>query len=165
MTKGKEILRGVAASPGVAVVTVRVVNHDPAKIAAIKAGEVMVAERTEPEHEPYMAKAGAIVTDLGGKTSHAAVTAKRLGIPAVTATGDATTVLKDGQRVVVDGKAGMEPDPVHPGEMRPYGAVYEYIEEAPATTLSAVAAKMAEKFKEMGITPPPGFLEKYNREG
>lgn len=111
--KGKKILEGVAASPGIGAGIVRVVarlsntSNDSVAMDKIKPGEVIVTERTEPEHEPYVAKAEAIVTDLGGKFCPAAITAKRLGIPAVTGTGDATSVLKDGQTVVVDGTEGV----------------------------------------------------------
>ncbi|GAB3582537.1 phosphoenolpyruvate synthase [Calidifontibacter terrae] len=70
-------------------------------MAQFKAGEVLVADMTDPDWEPIMKKASAIVTNRGGRTCHAAIIARELGIPAVVGTGKATSVLEEGQEVTV----------------------------------------------------------------
>ncbi|WP_086980794.1 phosphoenolpyruvate synthase [Vibrio aphrogenes] len=67
----------------------------------VQAGDVLVADMTDPDWEPVMKKAAAIVTNRGGRTCHAAIIARELGIPAVVGCGDATRQLKDGQKVTV----------------------------------------------------------------
>ena len=64
-------------------------------------GEVLVADMTDPDWEPIMKRAAAIVTNRGGRTCHAAIIARELGIPAVVGTGTATGSLQDGQAVTV----------------------------------------------------------------
>ncbi|MGM7671629.1 phosphoenolpyruvate synthase [Microbacterium sp. A93] len=71
------------------------------EMASFKAGDVLVADMTDPDWEPIMKKASAIVTNRGGRTCHAAIIARELGIPAVVGTGDATSVLPDGLDVTV----------------------------------------------------------------
>ena len=152
--KGKEILRGRTGFPGRVVGTVRIVDKDVEKMAKLSKGEIMVALRTTPDHEIYMKKAAAIITDVGGVTSHPAIVAREFGIPAVVGTVEGTTVLKDGQKVVVEGLAGYEDakDP-ETGEIykRPYGAVYEYVPEPPS--LVSKMQKLAEQRGIKGIPP------------
>ena len=64
-------------------------------------GELLVADMTDPDWEPIMKRASAIVTNRGGRTCHAAIIARELGVPAVVGCGDATDVLKDGTLVTV----------------------------------------------------------------
>lgn len=71
------------------------------EMASFRAGDVLVADMTDPDWEPIMKKASAIVTNRGGRTCHAAIIARELGIPAVVGTGDATSVLSDGLDVTV----------------------------------------------------------------
>ncbi len=70
-------------------------------INQFQAGEVLVTNRTDPDWEPIMKKASAIVTNSGGRTCHAAIIARELGIPAIVGCGNATTVLKTGQEITV----------------------------------------------------------------
>ncbi len=77
-------------------------------------GDVLVTSMTDPDWEPIMKRASAIVTERGGRTCHAAIIARELGIPAVVGTGDATRLLRDGQSVTVD-CAGGETGRVHDG--------------------------------------------------
>lgn len=72
-----------------------------ADLASFHDGDVLVAEKTDPDWEPVMRKAAAVVTDRGGRTCHAAIVSRELGLPAVVGAGDATAVLKDGQEVTV----------------------------------------------------------------
>jgi pyruvate,water dikinase len=80
------------------------------QMASFQAGDVLVANMTDPDWEPIMKKAAAIVTDRGGRTCHAAIIARELGIPAVVGTGNASRVLADGSPVTVscaEGEAGL----------------------------------------------------------
>jgi len=79
---------------------VRVVAN-PAHMARVQPGDVLVADMTDPDWEPVMKRAAAIVTDRGGRTCHAAIVARELGIPAVVGSGEATRVLRDGEMVTV----------------------------------------------------------------
>ncbi len=85
-------------------------------LAAFRPGEVLVASETRPDWEPVMKTAGAIVTDHGGRTCHAAIVARELGVPAVVGTGNATTTLKTGESVTVS-CAGGEVGAVYPGTL------------------------------------------------
>lgn len=103
--RGEVILQGAPASPGVASGHVKIIKS-PKEINKIAKGEVMVAEQTSPDFVPAMKKAIAIITDKGGRTSHAAIVSRELGIPAVVGTEKATKILKDGLVVSVDGAKG-----------------------------------------------------------
>ena len=72
-----------------------------AQMDQFQPGDVLVADMTDPDWEPIMKLASAIVTNRGGRTCHAAIIARELGIPAVVGTGDATILLRDGQEVTV----------------------------------------------------------------
>ena len=75
-------------------------------IADFQPGEVLVTQRTDPDWEPIMKRAAAIVTDQGGRTCHAAIIAREMGIPAIVGSGNATTRIEPGQRVTVTCAAG-----------------------------------------------------------
>jgi pyruvate,water dikinase len=102
---GQLLVRGRGASPGVATGAVRVLSNARSS-GDLQQGDVLVAPMTSPDWVPAMRRAAAIVTDSGGTTSHAAIVSRELGIPCVVGAGDATTKLKDGMRVTVDGGAG-----------------------------------------------------------
>ncbi len=99
-----ESLSGVAAAPGSARGVVRVVTPGTAHL--VEPGEVMVAAVTDVGYTPLFGHAAAVVTDIGGLLSHAAVVAREFGIPAVCDTATATGRLVDGMEVEVDGSAG-----------------------------------------------------------
>jgi pyruvate,water dikinase len=99
------ILRGSPAAPGIGSGPVRIVL-DASKIDEVKKGDVLVAEMTTPDFVPAMKRAAGIVTDRGGRTCHAAIVSRELGIPCVVGTGDATQKLKSDQMVTVDGSKG-----------------------------------------------------------
>ena len=86
---------------------VRVI-HDPSEMEKVQPGDVLVADMTDPNWEPVMKRASAIVTNRGGRTCHAAIIARELGVPAVVGCGDATDVLKDGALVTVSCAEGDE---------------------------------------------------------
>ena len=99
-------LRGSAGSPGKATGPVRVIRS-LSEADRLEPGDVLVAEFTAPPWTPLFATVSAVVTDAGGILSHCAVVAREYGIPAVVGTGRATSTLRDGQRVEVDGDAGL----------------------------------------------------------
>src|SRR5579883_613597 len=82
--------------------------RDIQKIEQFQAGEVLVTERTDPDWEPIMKKASAIITNQGGRTCHAAIIARELGVPAIVGCGNATEVLKTGQDITVSCAEGDE---------------------------------------------------------
>jgi phosphohistidine swiveling domain-containing protein len=97
-------LTGVPAAAGRATGAVRVVTPDTAHL--LEPGEVMVTQVTDVGYTPLFGHAAALVTDIGGTMSHAAVVAREFGIPAVTDTAAGTVRLMDGMIVEVDGSAG-----------------------------------------------------------
>ncbi|HEU0026564.1 MAG TPA: PEP/pyruvate-binding domain-containing protein [Ktedonobacterales bacterium] len=102
---GAETLRGMPASPGQATGLARVLRG-PEDFGRFLPGEVLVTQATAPAWTPLFALAAAVVTDGGSLAAHASLVAREYGIPAVVGTGNATTRLRDGQRVLVDGDRG-----------------------------------------------------------
>ncbi|HEV7855904.1 MAG TPA: phosphoenolpyruvate synthase, partial [Herminiimonas sp.] len=98
---GRAIGQKIGAGP------VRVIL-DPADMERVQPGDVLVADMTDPNWEPVMKRASAIVTNRGGRTCHAAIIARELGVPAVVGCGDATEVLRDGAQVTVSCAEGDE---------------------------------------------------------
>jgi pyruvate, water dikinase len=94
LTEGRAIGQKIGTGP------VRIV-HSLADMDTVQAGDVLVTDMTDPNWEPVMKRAAAIVTNRGGRTCHAAIIARELGIPAVVGCGDATEVLKEGALVTV----------------------------------------------------------------
>ncbi|OGH06152.1 MAG: phosphoenolpyruvate synthase [Candidatus Levybacteria bacterium RBG_16_35_11] len=105
MANGKLLLQGDPASPGIATGPAKVI-HKASEINKVLPGDVLVAPQTNPDFVPAMKKAAAIVTDSGGRTSHAAIVSRELGIPAVVGTGRATKDIKNGMVITVDGLKG-----------------------------------------------------------
>src|SRR6476661_5468871 len=101
LTSGRAIGQKIGAGP------VRVI-HDPSEMERVQPGDVLVADMTDPNWEPVMKRASAIVTNRGGRTCHAAIIARELGVPAVVGCGDATETLKDGMLVTVSCAEGDE---------------------------------------------------------
>ncbi|OLP17626.1 phosphoenolpyruvate synthase [Leptolyngbya sp. 'hensonii'] len=98
--QGSVLVRGRAVGEMIGQGKARVIL-DVHKIDQFHAGEVLVTNRTDPDWEPIMKKASAIVTNQGGRTCHAAIIAREMGIPAIVGCGTATTTLKTGQEVTV----------------------------------------------------------------
>ncbi|KDB53977.1 phosphoenolpyruvate synthase [Sphaerotilus natans subsp. natans DSM 6575] len=126
LAEGRAIGQKIGTGP------VRLV-HSIAEMERVQPGDVLVTDMTDPNWEPVMKRAAAIVTNRGGRTCHAAIIARELGIPAVVGCGDATELLKDGQLVTVacsegdtgyiyDGLLEMEVSEVQRGEL-PYSPV------------------------------------------
>lgn len=105
--KGKVLVSGIPVGEKIGQGKVRVIM-DPKKIKDFQKGEVLVTRITDPDWEPIMKIASAIVTDSGGRTSHAAIVSRELGIPAVVGSKNATTTLKTGQEVTVSCSEGLQ---------------------------------------------------------
>lgn len=102
----KPIVVGAPASPTIASGRVKIIRS-PKELFKVQKGDVLVTEMTSPDYVPAMKRAIAIVTDRGGRTSHAAIVSRELGIACVVGTGNATKKLKDGMVVTVDGVRGV----------------------------------------------------------
>jgi len=105
MNGDRSTLRGAAASPGVAEGPSRVV-HNVDEITDVQQGEILVSTVTSPAWAPIFSKIEAAVTDIGGIMSHAAIVCREYGIPAVVGTGRATSEIRTGQWIRVDGSTG-----------------------------------------------------------
>ncbi|MPV68376.1 phosphoenolpyruvate synthase [Burkholderia sp. BE17] len=105
---GRKLLAGVSVGEAIAVGSVCVIDS-PRDIARFVDGSVLVTRTTDPDWVPVMRRAAAIITDHGGRTSHAAIVSRELGLPAIVGTGNATHLLHDQQEVTVscaEGEAG-----------------------------------------------------------
>ena len=98
--KSKVLLTGRSVGEMIGQGKARVILDVP-EINLFQAGEVLVTNRTDPDWEPIMKKASAIVTNSGGRTCHASIIAREMGIPAIVGCGNATTVLETGQEITV----------------------------------------------------------------
>jgi pyruvate,water dikinase len=105
-TTRKPILTGTAIGNKIGQGKVRIIS-DVAKIGEFKKGEVLVTKMTDPDWVPIMRIASAIVTDEGGKTCHASIIGRELGIPAIVGAKEATRILRNGQEVTVDCTSGL----------------------------------------------------------
>lgn len=104
---GNVLTSGRAIGQKIGAGRVRVI-HDPSEMERVQPGDVLVADMTDPNWEPVMKRAAAIVTNRGGRTCHAAIIARELGVPAVVGCGDATDILIDGTLVTVSCAEGDE---------------------------------------------------------
>lgn len=100
------LLQGAPASPAIGSGPV-VIIKSPKELFKVKKGDVLVTTMTNPDFVPAMRRAVAIVTDHGGRTSHAAIVSREMGIACVVGTGNATKKLKSGQLITVDGTKGL----------------------------------------------------------
>jgi pyruvate,water dikinase len=157
---GSVLASGLGAAPGVAAGPVRILRS-PAEGARLVAGEVLVAPMTTPDWVPTMRRAAALVTDGGGVTCHAAIVGRELRLPTVVATRTASSVLRDGQIVTVDGTAGevREGRPPgagdHGGPMPAAGTTVVATGE-PTATLLYVNLAIAEHAEEVAALPVDG---------
>ena len=100
------LLKGIGVSPGQGSGMVKIIL-DVKKISNFKKGNILVTEMTTPDWVPAMKIASAVVTNFGGKTCHAAIVSRELGVPCVVGTENATKLLKDREIVTVDGQRGL----------------------------------------------------------
>ena len=127
---GRPLTRGCAIGQRIGAGHVRIVNN-PEDLAEFQTGDILVAEKTDPDWEPVMKMAAAIVTEHGGRTCHAAIVARELGVPAIVGTNDATRALQHGQPVTVccaEGEMGV----VYEGQLD-YAVEEIDLQQVPAT--------------------------------
>jgi pyruvate, water dikinase len=105
--KGRRLLTGLSVGQGITTGQVCVLR-DATEHGAFHDGAILVAEMTDPDWLPIMKRAAAIVTDHGGRTSHAAIVSREMGLPAIVGTGTATRTLKEGQQITVSCAEGDE---------------------------------------------------------
>ena len=117
---------GASVSSGVA----RVIK-DPGEISRFEAGDLLITERTDPDWEPILKRASGVVTDQGGRTCHAAIIAREMGITAIVGTGDGTQRIHDGDAITIsccEGDVGR----VYRGNL-PFSVTEQAIDDLPAT--------------------------------
>ena len=108
INKGEKIVQGEAVGAKMAKGVVRIL-HNPSESDKLKEGEILVTDTTSPDWDPILKKAAAIITNKGGRTSHASIVARELGVPAIVGCGNATSVIEDGSTITVscsEGKTG-----------------------------------------------------------
>ena len=127
-------LRGLPASPGIYAGTAKVVLTTEDADRLVKKGDILVTKMTNPDWVPYMRVAGAIVTDDGGMTCHAAIVSRELGIPCIVGTGNATQTMKTGEDYTVDAKTGVVYE----------GIVEEAVKPAAPTAAAGLAPTVTE---------------------
>lgn len=113
------LTRGRSVGEKIATGRVRII-HSPEDIGQFQQGEVLVTDKTDPDWQPIMKKAAAIITNRGGRTCHAAIVSRELGVPAIVGTDNGTEALKDGETVTVscaEGDTGFVYDGVLPFEV------------------------------------------------
>lgn len=126
----KPILRGMAI--GNKIVTGRVCRlNNPTHSEDFKKGDILVTKGTNPDWVPIMKKAGAIVTDQGSRTSHAAIVSRELGLPAIVGSGKATSILKNQQQITISCAEGEE-GRIYEGVI-PFTTEDIYLDELPST--------------------------------
>ncbi|PMB00074.1 phosphoenolpyruvate synthase, partial [Fischerella thermalis CCMEE 5328] len=124
------LVTGRAVGSAISQGKARVIS-EVSKIDQFQPGEVLVTDRTDPDWEPIMKHARAIITNSGGRTCHAAIIARELGVPAIVGCGNATEVIKTGQEVTVSCAEGEE-GKVYPG-LLPFDVQEVALEDLPRT--------------------------------
>lgn len=107
LQKSRILLKGRAVGSKIGTGRVKIIN-DVGELKKFQAGEVLVTDMTDPDWEPVMKKAGAIITNRGGRTCHAAIISREHGVPCLVGTGKATETLKDNQEVTISCAQGDE---------------------------------------------------------
>jgi pyruvate,water dikinase len=105
LEKGEKLCSGAGMGNKIVSGKARIL-HSPSEISKLNKGEILVTERTDPDWDPVLKKATAIITDQGGRTSHAAIVAREVGAIAVVGTGNGTQKIKDGQLITVSTAKG-----------------------------------------------------------
>lgn len=144
------LLRGDPASPGIRSGPTRIL-HSAQEIDKVIPGEVLVAPQTNPDFVPAMKKAVAIVTDTGGRTSHAAIVSRELGIPAVVGTKNGTKILKAGEVITVNGSDGA----VYKGAVSPHAVLpnhhIAHVKTATKIYVNLAEPELAEKTSKLYV--------------
>jgi pyruvate,water dikinase len=147
---GPALVSGQAVGEKIGVGRVRVVL-EAAGLAEVQAGDILVAKKTDPDWEPVMKRVAAIVTDQGGRTAHAAIVSRELGLPCIVGAGNATTTLVNGQEVTVSCAEGPTGN-VYPGII-PFTVEQMKAEDIPQTQTAVMlnVADPAQAFRLAAI--------------
>tara|TARA_R100000664_G_scaffold207_1_gene475 strand:- start:2510 stop:4981 length:2472 start_codon:yes stop_codon:yes gene_type:complete len=154
--KNTKLIQGIAVGDGIGVGNVSIMfsidgRDGSADGLDFKDGDILVTEMTDPDWEPIMKKAGAIVTNKGGRTCHAAIVAREMGVPAIVGTGNATEILNDGDLVTVSCASG-DMGKVYEGEI-PYKKVETSLQDLPKVNtpimLNVASPDLAFKFSNL----------------
>jgi len=159
-TERRVVVKGIAAGKrdiGVGVAKLALTPEEASKL--MEKGDVLVTTMTNPDYVPFMRLSGAIVTDKGGVTCHAAIVSRELGIPCIVGTENATQVMTTGQKYTVDARSGVVyegvmDEPAKPSAPTPSAAVApSVIESAPITAtkiyLNLGVPEMIEEYKNL----------------
>lgn len=119
-----KLLQGTGASPGIVTGKVKLILRK-GDITKIENGDIIVTTMTSPDLVPAMSKSAAIITDLGGRTCHAAIVSREMGIPAIVGTQKATRILRDTQEVTVDAYNGI----VYEGKLKLIKEQEQFVEK------------------------------------
>jgi pyruvate, water dikinase len=128
--QAETLVSGRAIGASVSSGRARVIR-DPSEIGRFEAGDLLITERTDPDWEPILKRASGVVTDQGGRTCHAAIIAREMGITAIVGTGDATQRIQDGNAITIsccEGDVGR----VYQGSV-PFSVTEQAIDDLPAT--------------------------------
>lgn len=150
---GLPLVTGQAVGEKIGAGRIRVVKH-ASELASVQAGEILVAESTDPDWEPVMRRVAAIVTDQGGRTAHAAIVAREFGLPCIVGTGNASDTLATGEEGTVSCAEGAE------GRVYPGSIAYE-VERIDATavpkTRTHVMLTIGDPAKAFGLSTIPNY--------
>ena len=147
--EAKQILQGYGASPGLVSGKVCIVM-DVRETSKVQDGDIMVATMTNPDMVPAMKKVAGIITDEGGMTCHAAIVSRELGTPAVVGTKKATSILKDGQIVTIDGEKGL----IYEGNTVPAAAPAAAASAAAPVAVAAAAPIITATYVKVNVSMP-----------
>ncbi len=136
LKKGPVVIMGTAVGTKIANGKARVIK-DVKNLSNFQKGEVLVTEITDPDWEPIMKIAAAIITDRGGRTSHAAIVSRELGIPCVVGTSSATKKIKTGDELTVDCSSGK--DGVVMGGLHEFDIIDHHLDQLPETRVKVMA--------------------------
>ncbi|WP_119079637.1 phosphoenolpyruvate synthase [Chitinophaga alhagiae] len=142
LKKGPVLVQGEAVGSGIAAETARLLAS-PLEASALLPGDIIVTTNTSPDWDPLLQKAGGIVTNTGGRTSHAAIVAREMGVPAIVGTTNATERIHNGQPVTISCSEGKT------------GFVYEGMLPVETETITAEAQQMPGNTKVMLILSDP----------
>jgi pyruvate,water dikinase len=138
------VVKGLPASPGIYAGRVKVALDHQEAAKVMEKGDILVTRMTNPDWVPYMRMAGAIVTDDGGMTCHAAIVSRELGIPCIVGSKEATKLLKTGSYYTVDATSGVVYE----------GIVESLIKPTPKAAPTAAVAETAVALPQWAIYPP-----------
>ena len=183
----KILVKGIKASPGIGRGKVKII-HNVDELGKVQKGDILVAKMTNPDYVVAMQRCGAIVTDQGGSTSHAAIVGREMGIPVIVGTETATQILKEDEEVTVDATKGVvyegiidikqnnESNGNHNGEHAEYGEplstvteikvimdLPKFAEKVAAMDVDGVGLLRGEMINLFSSNVHPGYLLKTGR--